>query len=168
MFKLSGFRFCMSLLLLVGLCGCKRKEEPVSTSGLTPHVSFSNTTELVTEAEVAAIRETGRVEADLNLDGLPDLVLMRIKDDDTGEVEVFLRKPPPKPLVPVDGVAPMLRQNEYIRVGTITCRAGARITGIASRTRGRYTDLIVLVGRPGQQPQMVHYLNDGSGFTEQE
>jgi hypothetical protein len=61
----------------------------------------------------------------------------------------------------------MVQENMYIRVGTIRCKAGARITGIASRTRGRFTDLIVLVGRPGQPPQMVHYLNDGTGFTEQ-
>ncbi len=118
----------------------------------------------MSKAEVDTIRETGRVEADLNLDGLPDLVLMRVMDDDTGEVEVFLRKPPPEP---VGGVAPMVQDNVYIRVGTIRCEAGARITGIASRTRDRYTDLIVLIGRPGQAPRMVHYLNNGTGFTEQ-
>jgi len=128
-------------------------------------VSFSNITEVVSETEVNAIQEAGRVEADLNLDGLPDLVLMRTKEDDTGEVEVFLRRPPPKS---VEGVAPMVQENAYIRVGTIQCKAGARITGIASRTRGRFTDLIVLVGREGQEAQMVHYLNDGTGFTEQE
>ncbi|MBL7077784.1 MAG: hypothetical protein ISS31_09960 [Kiritimatiellae bacterium] len=163
--KLSGFSLNVPLLLAVVLCGCsKPKQEVASESGLTPHLSFSNTAEVVTETEVDAIREAGRVEADLNLDGHPDLVLMRTNDDDTGEVEVFLRKPPP---APTDGVAPMVQENEYVRVGTIQCKAGARIVGIASRTRDGFTDLIVLVGRAGQQPKMVHYLNDGTGFTEQ-
>jgi hypothetical protein len=152
---------------VVAICGCKPKPKPVQGAGRTSHLSFTNTAEVVSKAEVDAIRETGRVEADLNLDGLPDLVLMRVMDDDTGEVEVFLRKPPTEPVEPVGSVAPMVQENAYIRVGTIRCEVGARITGIASRTRGRYTDLIVLVGRPGQVPRMVHYLNDGAGFTEQ-
>ncbi len=162
--KLSGLPWYVPMLLTVAFCGCKPKQEPVSGLGLTRHVSFSNTAEVVTKTEVDTIRETGRVEADLNLDGYPDLVLMRTNDDDTGEVEVFLRKPPP---APVEGVAPMVKENEFIRVGTIQCKAGARIVGIASRTRNRFTDLIVLVGRAGHPPEMVHYLNDGKGFTEQ-
>ncbi len=97
MFRSTGLRL-FTLLLVVLSGGCKKQAEPVEEGlGLTSRVSFSNTVEVLTETEVDTIRETGRVEADLNLDNHPDLVIMRVGDDDNGEVEVFLRKPPPPP-----------------------------------------------------------------------
>ena len=145
----------------VVVCGCA-PPEPIVEQRPTNTVSFTNVAVTVSQDVVNGSGEKGRVEADFNLDGLTDLALIRVKEGAPDEVEIFIRKPAS---ASGGGTVPMAG-NAYFRAGIIRRESGTRIVGIASRVHGRYTDLIVLVARAGSRNEMLHYVNDGSGFTE--
>jgi len=162
MCKLLVQSLCVLVALSVVLCGCA-PPQPVVEQGPTRYVSFTNVEASVSEDVVNQTDDKGRVEADFNLDGLTDLALMRVRPGAPDEVEILIRQPP---VVSGDNAAPLVAGNVYYRAGVIRREPGTRIVGIASRVRGRFMDLVVLAAREGARNEMIHYVNNGSGFTE--
>jgi len=148
--------------LLTFAAGCQPPAEPI-TEEPTRRVAFSNVTQTVAEEDIAPAEQSDRVEADFNLDGLMDVALMRLKDGAADEVEIYIRVPPEPSAA---GAAPLVQGNRYYKAGVIRREKGTKIVGVASRTRGEYTDLVVLISRSSAANEMIHYLNDGSGFSE--
>ncbi len=160
--KLLVQSLCVLIVLSAVLCGCA-PPQPAVERGPTHYVSFTNVEASVSEDVVNQADDKGRVEADFNLDGLMDLALMRVRPGAPDEVEILIRRPPP---VSGDNAAPLVAGNVYYRAGVIRREPGTRIVGIASRVRDRFTDLVVLVAREGMRNEMIHYVNDGTGFAE--
>ncbi|MDI6774302.1 MAG: hypothetical protein QME60_02750 [Verrucomicrobiota bacterium] len=133
--------------------------EPAETTTETTSFAFTNRAETVTADQIKAEDKTSTVTADFNLDGLSDPAVVDLSEDDTGQqVAIYIQKQPDKPEAPPTVPA-------YYKGGVIRQPTEGKIMGVLTRQREGYTDLILLVSRAADKPEMMHYRNDGLRFS---
>ena len=138
------------------LCSCRadRKTEPPE---VPPAFSFAATNETVEAREIPMEKSSRFVTADFNMDGLQDLAIIETAEDGDRQVSLYIRKSVSN--------GEMKDLISYYKGGAIRLPTADNIIGIMSRRRERFTDLILLMARPGSTNEMIHFHNNGAQFS---
>ncbi len=175
------------VLALLSCTGCSKQETPPpppSGPALPKTVTFTDTNEVVAGEQVVVTEKSKAVTADLNLDGLQDVVMIEEAPDGREQVSIYIRKPvpdalptppttppptppalepakppPPEPVFEVDMVS-------FYRAGVIHPLSSGRIIGLMTkRGRDAHTDILIVVAHPDGHNEIVHYQNEGTRFV---
>ncbi|MFC1461798.1 hypothetical protein ACFLQR_04695 [Verrucomicrobiota bacterium] len=153
------------------LTGCSKKEEkpepvPEEKSNI---IEFDNVAETVVKEEIKMDKKQRLVEEDFNLDGLDDMAVVQVINEEENEVAIYIRKADEVPLAAASPQPVSARRAKkqtpgaemYYKAGAIRWGSGGKIIGVATRRSKKYTDLLILISGTDGANEMIHYRNDG-------
>lgn len=159
-----GLRWMGGFTLLLGLSGCGEEPPPEQKGEYRKFVSFTNKADVVKNPLSTVESRGDAVEADFNLDGIPDLAVLGRNKGVGSFIELFIQKLEEGSAEGAEASGAKQGDGSYYRVGVISEVGDEKITGLLLRKAETFTDLVMIVTPPEGKKRFVHYRNRGDGF----